>query len=191
MLTIFPFLSVSQRAETDVLVVEGWIPNFAITAAATEFTAGGYRRAFTTGGPVMGMGGYTNDYNTSASVGAARLKAAGVPDVQMVPSRVMERDRTYAAALALREWFQANNLHPRAINVCTEGPHARRTRLLFQKALGDDVSVGIVAIASPDYEAARWWSSSEGVRDVIGETIAYLYVRLFFHPAKPGTSQVA
>ena len=34
-----------------------------------------------------GMGGYTNDYNTSASLGAGRLKAEGVPSaaIQKVP----------------------------------------------------------------------------------------------------------
>ncbi len=180
--TIFPFLAVTQRANSDVLVVEGWIPDFAIHAAAAEFASRNYERAFTTGGPVNGTGGYTNDYNTSASVGAARLKAAGVPGVQMVPSRVMARDRTYAAAIALRDWFRANNFHPHAINVITEGPHARRTRLLFQKAFGDETGVGIIAISSPDYDGAHWWRFSEGVRDVVGEALAYLYVQLFFHP---------
>jgi len=181
---IFPFLAVTQRLNSNVLVVEGWIPDFAIHAAAVEFASGNYKHAFTTGGPVSGMGGYTNDYNTSASVGASRLTVAGVRHVQMVPSRVMDRDRTYAAAVALRDWFRSNNFHPRAINVVTEGPHARRTRLLFQKALGDQTGVGIIAVCSPDYDRTKWWSFSEGVRDVVGEAFAYLYARVFFHPSK-------
>lgn len=183
-LSIHPFLAMTQREDADILVVEGWVPDFAIRAAADEFAAHSYQRAFTTGGPVRGMGGYTNDYNTSASVGAARLKAAGVPGVQMVPSRVMDRDRTYAAAIALRNWFHANNLHPRTINVVTEGAHARRTRFLFQKAFRDEITVGIIAITSPDYDGRHWWLYSEGVRDVIGETLAYLYAQVFFHPSK-------
>jgi uncharacterized SAM-binding protein YcdF (DUF218 family) len=181
---VFPFLAVTQRLNTNVLVVEGWIPDFAIRAAAVEFASRNYEHAFTTGGPVSGMGGYTNDYNTSASVGASRLKVAGVRDVQMVPSRVMDRDRTYAAAVALKDWFYSNNFHPRAINVVTEGPHARRTRLLFQKAFGDQTGVGIIAVCSPDYDRTKWWSFSEGVRDVVGEAFAYLYARVFFHPSK-------
>ena len=189
--TIFPFLAVTQRLNSDVLVVEGWIPEFGIHAAAAEFASRNYQHAFTTGGPVQGMGGYTNDYNTSASVGAGRLRAAGVPGVQMVPSRVMERDRTYAAAIALRDWFRANKFHPRTINVVTEGTHARRTRLLFQKAFGDEAGVGIIAINSPDYDSAHWWLSSEGVRDVIGETLAYLYAQVFFHPSKKEADNVA
>jgi hypothetical protein len=44
------------------------------------------------------------------------------------------------------------------------------------------VKVGIIAIPTPDYEARRWWRYSEGVRAVLGESIAYLYAKLFFHP---------
>jgi len=85
-LNIHPFLAVTHRVNTNVLVVEGWIPRYAIRDGAEEFRTGSYQRIFTTGGPVEG--GYTNDYNTSASVGAENLKRFGVPDdlVEMVPS---------------------------------------------------------------------------------------------------------
>ena len=77
--SIYPFLSITERVKTDELVVEGWIPFYAVHAAAQEFASGSYRQVLTTGGPITGMGGYTNDYNTSASLGAGRLKAEGVP----------------------------------------------------------------------------------------------------------------
>ena len=57
-------------SDTDTLVVEGWIHEYAIRAAVEEFKKGSYQRVFTTGGPVVGNGGYVNDYQTSASVGA-------------------------------------------------------------------------------------------------------------------------
>jgi hypothetical protein len=66
--------------------------------------------------------------------------------------------------------------------VVKEDAHARRTRLLFPKALGPDVEVGIIAVQTPDYDPKRWWRYSEGVRDVIGESIAYVYARFFFWP---------
>jgi len=66
-----------------------------------------------------------------------------------------------------------------SINVVTEDAHARRTRLLFQKALGNDVRVGIISIPNPDYDAKHWWRYSEGVREVIGEGIAYTYAKVF------------
>lgn len=182
--SIYPFLSITERVKTDELVVEGWIPFYAVHAGAREFASGSYREVLTTGGPITGMGGYTNDYNTSASLGAGRLKAEGVPSavVQMVPSRVSGRDRTYSAALALQGWLDQQGTKVKAINVVTADTHARRTRLLFQRALGNDISVGVIAVPNPDYDARRWWRYSEGVRDVVSESVAYLYAKFLFWP---------
>jgi len=179
-----PFLALTHRLPTDILVVEGWVQPTAIAAAVAEFTNGGYRRVFTTGGPVHGTGEYSNDYNTSASVAAGNLKRAGLPPerLQMVPSRIKDRDRTYSAALALRNWLVEHGHNVKQINVLTEGVHARRSRLLFQKAFGDDVQIGIIAVPNPDYDAAHWWRYSEGVKEIISEGAAYLYVRFFFWP---------
>lgn len=183
---IHPFLAISQRTEADVLVVEGWVHEYALRAAVEEFNAGSYKRVFTTGGPVTGLGRYVNDWQTSASVGADVLKRVGLPAevLQMVPTREMNRDRTYASAIALRNWFREQGLAVRAVNVLTEDAHARRTRLLFQKALGDQVVVGVISAPNPDYDAKRWWRYSEGVREVFSETVAYVYARLLFHPSE-------
>jgi hypothetical protein len=182
-LNVHPFLAVTHRVKTNVLVVEGWIHKYGIHAAAEEFKNGSYEGIFTTGGPVVGSGGYVNDYQTSASVGAEALKKQGIPDgvIKMAPSRVIGRDRTYSSAGALRDWFRDHHMAIRNINILTEDCHARRTRLLYEKAFGKNVSVGIIAVSDPDYDPKHWWHSSEGVREVIGESIAYIYVRMFFY----------
>jgi len=187
---VYPFLATNHRIDTDVLVVEGWIHKYAIRAAADEFRSGAYRRVFTTGGPVVGTGGYIDDFQTSASVGADLLRKAGVPDesLRMVPSRTMDWDRTYSAAIALRDWIQQHEPSVRRINVVTEDTHARRTRLLFQKALGKNVQVGIIAVPNPDYPANRWWRYSEGLKDVVSESAAYLHARLLCLPLACGAS---
>ena len=151
------------------------------------------QRVFTTGGPVEGTGGYINDYCTWASVGADLLRKNGLANgsVQMVPSRVMDRDRTYGSAIALRNWFRDHNMAVSGIDVVTEDVHARRTRLLFQKALGDKLTVGVIAIANPDYDAKHWWSYSEGVKHVVSEATAYIYARFFFRPSEPPPVQKA
>jgi DUF218 domain-containing protein len=184
-LNIHPFLAVTHRVNTNILVVEGWIPRYAIRGAAEEFKTSSYQHIFTTGGPVEGGGGYTNDYNTSASVGAEILKKRGVPGafVQMVPSHVIDRDRTYSSAVALRDWFREHNTPVHSINVLTVDAHARRTCLLYQKAFGRNVTVGIIAVSNPDYDPKQWWHNSDGVREVIGESIAYIYARFFFYPS--------
>ncbi|MGA2556129.1 MAG: hypothetical protein ABSG04_07630, partial [Verrucomicrobiota bacterium] len=62
--------------------------------------------------------------------------------------------------------------------------HARRSRLLFQKACGDDTKVGVIALDDVGYDPTHWWRTSEGVREVVGEGIAYLYARIVFHPSR-------
>jgi uncharacterized SAM-binding protein YcdF (DUF218 family) len=184
--SIYPFLAVTHRVNANTLVVEGWIHEYAIRTAVNEFQSNHYQRVFATGGPVAGAGGYINDFYTSASVGGELLKKWGVPDdrLQVVPSRVMERDRTYGSAVALRNWFREHNTAVSGINIMTEDLHARRTRLLFQKALGSDVQVGIISVPNVDYPANRWWHYSQGLKDVVSESAAYVYARLFFFPSE-------
>jgi uncharacterized SAM-binding protein YcdF (DUF218 family) len=188
--TIEPFLAETHRVKTDTLVIEGWIHEYAIRAAVGEFRKGSYQRVFSTGGPVVGNGGYVNDYQTSASVGAGLLKKQGLPAevVQIVPSHVMDRDRTYGSAVALGLWLRTHNPNIGSLNVVTEGAHARRTRLMFQQALGKGVAVGIIAVPNPDYDRRRWWLYSDGVKEVSSEAVAYVYSRLLFHPSEPPSS---
>jgi uncharacterized SAM-binding protein YcdF (DUF218 family) len=188
---VYPFLAITHRANANILVVEGWIHEYGIRAAVKEFRSNHYEYVFATGGPVVGSGGYINDFYTSASVGADLLKKCGLPDqrVQMVPSRVMDRDRTYGSAVALRNWFRDHNMAVSSIDVVTEDLHARRTRLLFQKALGDKVAVGVIAIPNPDYDATRWWRYSAGLKEVVSEAAAYAYARLLFYPSASSEEQ--
>ena len=179
-----PFLAPTQREPAKILVVEGWIAEYANRAAAKEFQTGGYEKVFVTGGPVVGVGGYVNDFLTTASVGAELLVKNGLPParVQMTPSHVSGRDRTYSSALALRDWWRMNGVTATNFNVLTEDVHARRTQLLFQKAFGSGVRVGVVAVPDPDYEPAHWWHYSEGVRQMLGESVAYIYAKFIFSP---------
>lgn len=187
---VYPFLAITHPVNANILVVEGWIHEYAIRAAVKEFQDNHYQRVFSTGGPVGGKGGYINDFYTSASVGADLLKKCGLPEgyLQQVPSRVMDRDRTYGSAVALRNWFNDHDMAVSSIDVVTEDLHARRTRLLFQKAFGKAVQVGIIAVPNVDYPAKRWWHYSQGLKDVVSESAAYLYARLLFFPSESGNS---
>src|SRR6266487_4227015 len=145
-LNIHPFLAVTHRVNTNALVVEGWMPRYALRAGAEEFKNGSYERIFTTGGPENGYRGYINDYYTWASVAAEGLKTFGIPKdvIQMAPSHVLGRERTYSSAIALRDWFRDHNLAIHSFNVLTEDSHARRTQLLYKEAFGKNVTVGII-----------------------------------------------
>ena len=141
---VHPFLTVTHRVPAKVLVVEGWIHDYGVEAAVQEFKAGNYERILTTGGPVEGAGTSSSVYDTEAWQSAELLVKAGVAaeKVQSVPSRFVGRDRTFNSALALRNWLHEHNSQVSDINVLTEDAHARRTWLLFQKALGSGVTVG-------------------------------------------------
>lgn len=184
--TVYPFLAVTQRVNAEVLVVEGWVNEFGIRASLEEFKTGRYRYIFTTGGPRPGA---LSESDTAASTMGDWLHYRGIPNefLHPVPSHEVGRDRTYHSAVALRNWVREHHIQIRSMNVVTEMAHARRTRLLYRKAFGADVTVGIIAAQNQDYDPKRWWRSSDGVRDVIGEAVAYTYAKLFFHPAQPGS----
>ena len=176
------FLAITSPVPSDNLVVEGWTHEYAMREAAAEYaTIDTFLRLVVR---TIGKGGYINDYYTSASVGAELLQKAGIPReaIQMVPSHVNGRERTYSSAIALRDWFR-DNTPVHTINVVTEGAHARRTRVLYQKAFDQNVTVGIIALSNPDYNPKQWWRYSDGVREVIGESIAYICAKFFFYPS--------
>jgi hypothetical protein len=98
-------------------------------------------------------------------------------EVQAVPAPKVRLDRTYASAVALKDWLGAHGAAETNFNVISLGPHARRSRLLFEKAMGKGYHIGVIAIENQDYDSRRWWASSAGVRATIDETIAYIYAR--------------
>ncbi len=180
------FLAVNAPVHARLLVVEGWAHDFGVQAAVQSFQSGQYEKVFTTGGPEEGLGTSSAIYDTDAYQSARKLRIAGIPTnrVQCVPCLFVGRDRTYNSALALRTWFHEHNLSVTKINVLTEDCHARRTRLLFQAAFGNEVQVGILSAVNPDYDASHWWRYSEGVREVVDESVAYLYAKFLFWPGE-------
>ena len=177
----YPFLSVTDREQGEFMVVEGWIPSYALDNAVVVFNSGSYRKVLTSGGPFSDdrMG---RSQETYADWTASRLRRLRMNNdlIQSIPCLATQRDRTYTAALAVKQWLQQNAAGVKSVDVVTLGPHARRTRLLYQRALGNKVAVGVIAVEDREYDPAHWWQSSEGVRAVIGEGIAYLYARILF-----------
>jgi DUF218 domain len=185
MLEIGPFLAVTDSVPGGVLVVEGWEPDYMLERAIAEFREGHYSRLYVTGLPLQ-QGAPLSEYKNYAFIGAATLVKLGLGtnEVQAVPTGAIRRDRTYATALSLKHWLREHDLAPTKVNVLTSGPHARRSRLMFEKALGKGVTVGVIAIPPDDYDERHWWHSSQGVRNIIGEALAYAYARLLFYPTQ-------
>lgn len=181
----YPFLALNDPLPGGVLVVEGWSADSTFEFAIAEFRRNDYARLLVTGIPVE-QGAPLSEYKNYANLGAAVLVKLGMGtnEVQAVPTPETQRDRTYAMAWSLRTWLREHQMSSAKINLVTQGPHARRSRLIFQKALGPDFSVGVMAVPARGYEERYWWRSSQGVRVVLGEAIAYVYARFLFHPPK-------
>ena len=180
-----PFLAVSRPVQGRFLVVEGWAPDYGLEKAVRVFRKGGYRKLVVTGTEIE-KGQHISVEKNYAQLAASTLRHAGFEEERLVvlPSPKVERDRTYTTALAVRQWLLANHSHD-SIDVFTMGPHARRTWVLYTLAIGRANPIGVISLPSRDYDAAHWWKSSQGFRETIDETVAYIYTKLFFSRKSP------
>lgn len=175
---IHPFLAVNSPIKADILVVEGWLPDYAIESAIAEFKKGGYSQLFATGVP-LSKGYYLAEYKNYAELTAATCIALGFDrdKVVAIPAASVVKHRTAASAIALRDWLSTSALKVNSINLYSLGTHARRSWIIFKGVLNPEVKVGIIAAEPEDYNPQEWWTSSEGFRTVTGEIIAYIYAR--------------
>ena len=179
----YAFLAPTVSVPSDTVVVEGWISVPAAKGAVQFIESNHVSRVIVGGGPIEGASD-TQEIKTYAEQGMHRLVRAGLASsrITAVPTPRHERDRTYSEALAIKTWMQSHESVPRSLNVISEAVHARRTRLLFEKAFGRDTKIGIISLAPRDYPPDRWWRYSAGVKDVISEAAGYIYARFFFWP---------
>jgi hypothetical protein len=186
---IHPFLAVSRPTYGEILVVEGWMPDSTLEQAVTFFNKHDYQLIVPSGGPLI-RGSHLSKHSTYAERAAATLSRLGVKQSVIVPVTAphVRTDRTFASALAVGDWLSQSDMSINSLDVFSLGAHARRSQWLFQRALGDNISVGVIAATHPEYDPNKWWASSSGVRTLIGESIAYLYARFLFDPQESEAS---
>ena len=168
-----PHQSGPQRHNDHRRVDIQWV----LSQAAASFDAGRYDRIL-----ILRAADENERYVESSAAcndPAEILASYGVskPRIGMLLYPKTERDRTYHAAIAARDWLIRHSTE-KSFDVVTAGPHARRSRMMFKKAFGKDFEVGIIALNDPAYDPKHWWRTSEGVRDVVGEVIAYIYAEV-------------
>lgn len=183
-----PFLAVHDSKPGGPLVVEGWVPDHAIAETIAEFQREQYTMLLVSGGPI-GKGAPFSEHRTFAEFGAAVAVKLGFDPAHLhaVPAPEVRQDRTYTSAVAVRDWLRQRGAMPARINVVSLGAHSRRTRLLYRHAFGDGTEIGIIALPERDFDPRRWWTSSQGVRIVVGELLAYGYARFVFRPGPSAT----
>ena len=186
LVNVDPFLSKSAPIQGEITVVEGWLPDEGLRKAKAYYEAEGYRRMLLTGGPLT-MGYHLAQYKTHARMARATLEAIGMAPKLLaeVPGPPVKRDRTYASARAIRQWLESNGEANTPFDIFTQGPHARRSWLLYRKAFSGGRPIGIVSYPPDQYDPNHWWTTSEGLRSVIAETIGWLYAQFLFQPVQP------
>lgn len=176
------FLAINAPVSGGVFVIEGWIPEYDLTNFVAHTRS--YSMIYTIGGLTHMAGNSTDVSDTYASVAYWHLRKVGVPaeKIRMVPSFVSKKDRTYSSAVALRDWSRTNFFEVRPFNIVTMGAHSRRSRLLCTKAFGTGQGIGVISLVNGDYDPEHWWRFSEGVKETLSESAAYLYARFLFSP---------
>lgn len=176
-LTIHDFLAITQRVPADILVVEGWgYDSPALAEAVDEFKRGEYKVLLTVGGPAA-IKGKNSERVSYAVLAANRFQALGVEIQSMIVLQVPDvaHHHTYASALSVREWLRRSETSIKGINVFTIGPHARKSLILFRRAIGPTYPIGVIAGTDNDYDPKRWWMSARGIYIIARKVAGYLY----------------
>lgn len=182
--TIVSFLAPVNTMNADVLVVEGYLPDYAILESIKVFNNGNYKYLVLTG-KKRSKGAHLDMYANDGAYSAATLEKVGfdMSKVVVVVARDdIRKDRTFYSAIALNDWLQSHHPDFTSVDLVSLGCHSRRSQRLFQKALIDKFEVGIYAVQNQSYEQDRWWRSSHGFREVTKESLAWVYARFFFFP---------
>lgn len=180
---VHPFLAVNAPVGARTIVVEGWMDADALDQVIATLRSVPYEQVVTTGGPRR-IWPPRRNLPTYADAAAEYLRQHGVPaeKVIAVPAPYTEQDHTYRSALAVRDWARRSGTRLESVDVYSVGAHTRRSRLLYQMALGPEVKVGAYAARFAEYNAGGWWRTSVGARDVIDQALGYVWVKCCFWP---------
>ena len=176
-LTIHDFLAINAPVQANVLIVEGWAwESPAMNRAAEEFSRRRYEIVLAVGVLTGGPGGELMQENLAAQA-AEQLMKLGVDDraIQVLAVSNIDRHRTYASALAAKQWLASSTINVVGVNVVTLGAHARKSLVLFKRAFGENIPIGVIAGTEDGYNPERWWLSVRGIYTVLRKTIGYLY----------------
>ena len=176
------FLAVNKPApEAKVLVAASWMIDSSIAKVAEMMNAEGspYESIWLTG-PLLDRGLYLSDsYKSFSDLAADTLRELGVAadKIHLAPPDSTERHRTHTSATNLKAELDSRGLALERFDLVTVDVHARRSRLVYQKVF-EDSEVGVISLPSSAYDEKTWYRTSNGMKNVIFEIVAYLYEKL-------------
>ena len=112
--TIRPFLMPTKTVAADILIADNNLTDYYdLKKLSDEFRSKNYSLILCTGG-LLAFGSNLAEYKTSAELSAAILKKLGINEKAIVPiiPKPVKRDKTFASALAVKNWLAQNNIQP-------------------------------------------------------------------------------
>lgn len=172
----YGWLAVSEPLQkAPYLIVEGWLPDYALEESAGEIRKDHVTLAFCTGVPID-RGTLVYSFGSYAEYARRTLVAMKVPAEKLsaVPADLTRIERTRMMARALKTELASMDIPDarRRINLLTLGTHARRSRQVFQEELGSSWQVGVISLEDVEADPDRWYFQSASAKNVITETIA-------------------
>lgn len=123
-----------------------------------------------------GIAAEASEFLIAEGVDSAMLKTLTAPPVIF--------ERTYASALMVKKHLQETT---ESIVVFSQSAHARRSRLVYQRMLGDTVEVGVIAAYSNHEAQENWWQERGSRNYVLLQLAKYLYTKILFFPSDKDT----
>lgn len=182
------FLAPNHPVHARLLVVEGWMDAQELDQAAATYRSGGYERIVTTGGPIDEFE-HVDPTASYAERARSYLVRSGLPTASVLaaPAPASAQNRSFLSAVMVREWATRSGLAVDELDVVSSGVHSRRSWLLYEMAFGAPVRIGIVSVRPSNYALDGWWRTSTGTKEVLAETIAWIWTKAFFHPGPRGS----
>jgi hypothetical protein len=174
-LGLHPFLALNKPVDAKVMVIEGWIPEASLQNAVKIFKAQNYEMILTNGGRIKRKN-TSNGQPTYAEQCKYKLLRMGIDErvIIAVPTTKNHRSRTFSYAQSTVEWIRQNRATTKAINIFTLGTHARKSYVLYKKATGKEINVGVISAPPVDYNPLYWYLSNIGIGFVFKNLMGYL-----------------
>ena len=114
-----------------------------------------------------------NNYNSFAELARNELLSMGMDSsiVLAVSANMVRINRTLTSALAVRDWLQRSDIRVEGINIISEGTHARRTWMTYNKVLDESYKIGIISL--PEYN--EFHTRKNRFLNTLRQTIAIVY----------------
>ena len=174
MARLVPFLACNDPVDAEILIIEGWLAPAYMPTVLEEFRKGKYHHLFVVGNCQPSGQEQNALCDTKSAVQILTQLGLEPSLVTAVTVRPTRFHKTWSYALALREHIVSSGYKVKTANVLSLWVHARKSLVVFQKGLGQEIRVGVIAARHQEFATEHWWLSPRGIYAVVKNGVAYL-----------------